>query len=66
MPMTLEIDDTTQRELIMAAARAAGFLSGLLASDAIASEPQRDAAERMAFDIQEAVTAVIKAQKVAA
>jgi len=66
MPMTLEIDDDTQRELIMAAARAAGFLSGLIASDTIASETQRNAAQRMAENIQAAVTAAIKAQKVAA
>jgi hypothetical protein len=63
--MTLEIDDDTQRELIMAAARAAGFLSNLLAADAI-SEAQRYAAQRMAENIQAAVTAAIKAQKVAA
>lgn len=66
MPMTLEIDDATQRELTMTAARAAGFLSGLLAVEAIASEAQREAAERIVFDIQEAVTAAIKAQRVAA
>jgi hypothetical protein len=64
--MTLQIDDDTQRELIMAAARAAGFLSGLLAIEAISSETQRTAAQRMAEDIQAAVTAAIKAQKVAA
>ena len=65
MPMTLEIDDDTQRELTMTAARAAGFLSGLIAVEAIASETQREAAQRIIFDIQEAVTAAIKAQRVA-
>ena len=66
MSMTLEIDDNTQRELIMAASRAVGFIGALMDIGTIASESHREAAERIIFDIQEAVTAAIKAQKVAA
>lgn len=65
MPMTLQIDDATQRELIMSASRAVGIISGLLASGLITSEAQRQAFERIALDIQAAVTAAIKAQRVA-
>jgi hypothetical protein len=66
MPMTLEIDDNTQRELIMAASRAVGFIAALVDLGVIDSETQRTAALEVSFDIQEAVTAAIKAQKVAA
>ena len=65
MPMTLEIDDDTQRDLIIAASRAVGFIGALVDMGAIASEPQRIAAQQVSEDIQEAVTAAIKAQRVA-
>lgn len=63
MNLTLQIDDATQHELVMTAARAAGFLSGLI-EHGLTSEAQREAAQRMAEDIRAAVTAAIKAQKV--
>ena len=66
MPMTLEIDDDTQHNLIIAASRAVGLINALVEMKAINSELQCASAQLIAFDIQAAVTAAIKAQKVAA
>ena len=66
MPMTLQIDDDTQRDLIIAASRAVGFIGALVDMGAISSERQRIVAQQVSEDIQAAVTAAIKAQKVAA
>lgn len=66
MPMTIQIDAATQTELIMAASRAVGLIEALVDTGSIAFETHRKAAKQISEDIQEAVTAAIKAQRVAA